>query len=515
MAFVGERYILALNGSFNGNEDLTEVPAGEFAKDSRNIDTHNGGAEKRGGTQKVGSQITASLSSLGGGQLVKRNGNKYLYWAGSNGTLYRDGASIATGRDASARANFTVMGDEMFIANGVDVVKVDDGSSIATISDPAADWSGSVQPKKFVLHAKGQSRRAFAFGVPGFENTLYYSVSGDFEDFANAGSGTVVFDFEDGYGITDCVSKDGALWVFGKNKTFVLDDSDSTPSNWGHFSASFKGGAHHERSTCVAGNYIYVINSEGNIYQVETAEQLRDYKEGSITYPAFIHNYIRETVDLSKLDQCHLNYEPRHRALMFFFVAQGSTTVGKALKYYIDLRKWAPPHDSDDNSDESGYSASASFQAETSAGAKRLYTHDYNGFIWELSSTTKTDDGNAYKSEAYSGWLSFDLEGVEKRYAYGILSYKSRGDYQVNIRWWVDDTEQSTQTVSLSASGATLGSFVLDTDVLGVIGVDESEFEMGQVGRKLRVAISNDGAGHDFFLSKLVFPFIVRGVRRL
>jgi hypothetical protein len=35
--FTGDRYKLTFNGSFNGNEDLQAVPAGDFAMGSRNL----------------------------------------------------------------------------------------------------------------------------------------------------------------------------------------------------------------------------------------------------------------------------------------------------------------------------------------------------------------------------------------------------------------------------------------------------------------------------------------------
>ncbi len=513
--FTGERYKLTFNGSFNGNENLGEVPPGDYAIGSRNINQHNGGAEKRGGTQKVGSQITSSLKSLGGGMLIKRNsGSKHTYWAGDDGALYRDGASIQTGRSTTAKTHFTPINDSMFIANGVDTVKVDTGSAIATISAASADWTGSTHPKKFILHSKGSSRRAFAWGVPGRENTLYYSSLGSFETFTGGTSGTVPIDFADGNGIIDCVSKDGTLWIFGRYETYILDDDSTDVSTWGYRTASYKGGVHSPRLLRVVNNRIYAVNTQGDIYDVESAEQLRDYEQASISEPFFVHNYIRSEIDLTKIDEFHMCYEPRTKALAIFMVRTGQTTVDTCLKYFVNQNKWAPPHDAQDNPTQCGYKASASYEAETSTGVKKLYTQDYNGYTWELESATKTDDGQAYKSETYSGSLDFDLSGEEKRYAFGQLHYRSRGDYQINIVWFVNEVQQSTRTVSLAASGATLGSFILDTDRLTVLGPDIKEFAMGAVGDTIRISINNNGAGNDIFLAAVVFPFIPRGVQR-
>lgn len=515
--FTGERYVVALNGSFNGNDDLTDIPAGQFVENTRNGNTHNGGFEKRGGTALVGSAISGNPDSLGGGQLLKRSSlTRHLYFAGDDGAVYRDGVSILSSRSSSAYTHFTPVDDLMFISNGVQGVQVDTGSAVAAITTAATDWTGSNQPKKFVLHSKQASRRVFAWGVAGKENVLYYSSTAGFQVFNGGTSGTVVCDFRHGEGIIDVVSKDGTLWIFGKEETFYLDDSSTTISDWGALRASFKGGAHSARLSCIANNSIFVMNTEGDIYEVQSAEQLRDVEQASIAEPFFIHNYIKRNWDLTKINQFHMAYEPKTRSLRIFGVRQGQTVVDDSLVYYVNQAKWGPPHDGRENASTNGtgYKAAASFSAQASDGTKRLYTQDYNGQTWELESTTKADASNAYTAVASLPWLDFELEGVEKRYPYGILSYKSLGDYQVDIQWFVDGILQAVSTVSLAASGAVLDSFILDTDRLALIGISEREFEMGQIGRKIRLEISNDGEGEDFLLSQVVFPFLNRGVRR-
>lgn len=513
----GERYVLALNGSFNGNDDLTDIPAGQFATGTRNGNTHNGGFEKRGGAAVVGSQISAGLISLGGGQLLKRStGTRHLYYAADDGNVYRDGVSILSSRDTSAYTHFTPIDNTMFICNGVDAVKVDTGSAVATISGASADWSGSNQPKKIIVHTKAGSRRAFGWGVPGKENYLYYSSTGAFETFTGGTSGNVFVDMRHGQGIIDCVSKDGTLWIFGKEETFILDDSDSTVANWGVYRASFAGGVHSPRLTCVANNSIFAMNTQGDIYEVQTAEQLRDFVQASIAEPFFIHTYIKNNWDLTKIDQFHMAYEPKTRSLRIFGVRQNQTVVDECLVFYLNQQKWGPPHDGVDNAsdNDTGYKAATSFTAQASDGTKLLYTQDYNGQTWELESEEKTDNDNAYTTVAITPWLDFDLEGLEKRFPYATLTYKSRGDYLIDILWAIDGSNQVNQSLSLEATGAVLDSFELDTDTLGVVGVDEKDFELGNVGRKIRLEISNDGASEDFFLSKVIFPFLNRGIRR-
>ncbi len=159
--------------------------------------------------------------------------------------------------------------------------------------------------------------------------------------------------------------------------------------------------------------------------------------------------------------------------------------------------------------------AAASFAAENSTGEALLYTQDYNGWTWLLESTTKSDNSNGYTSIANTPWLEFDLHSIQKRWPYAILHYKTAGNYQLSVDWYVDDVQQTAATVTLGSTAGVLGSFLLDTDVLGTVNLAAKEFDLKNEGEKIRFSFYNSGAGEDFFLSHLVIPFIGRGLRRL
>jgi len=516
MAFTGPAYKLVFSGSFNGSENIQLIPKESMITGSRNINSHNGGLEKRGGTETVGSQVGAGPDSLGGGMLIKRSaGSKHVYFAGVDGVIYRDGVSVKTGRNTTAYNHYTTGDDEIFICNGKNPVQVDTGSAIADISAASADWTGSAQPTGCVVHAKGASRRMFFWGVTGKEDTLYYSSLGAFQTNTGGTSGTIVIDTQHGDGITNCISKDGVLFIFSKNNVFILEDSSTTVSTWGSFSAAVKGGCFSPRHAVVIKNQIFSIDATADIYEVLTGVELRDYKRASIVIPFELHNYIKQEWDIAKIDQWHLSYEPRTQSLRIGGVRLGQSEVDTHLVYYVNQNKWASPHDSIDNSADSGLQAASAFAAESSDGESLLYTQDYNGFTWLVESTTKSDNGNGYNSIVSTPWLEFDLHSIQKRWPYAILHYKTQGNFQLTVDWFVDDVQQATDTVTLGSTAGTLGSFILDTDVLGTINLTAKEFTLRQQGEKIRFLFSNSGAGEDFFLSHLIIPFIARGLRRL
>jgi len=516
MGFGGQRFQLALTGGWNTNENFDDIPAGQLTEGSRNVNTHNGVAEKRGGSILIGSLIAANPTCLGGGQLVLAAA-EHNYFAGSNGSLYRNGVSIQSSRSATAKVNFTPADSKMFICNGVNAVQVDTGTSIATIASPSADWTGSDQPNKVLVHNKGASRRMFGWGVPGKKNTLYYSSLGAFETFTGGTSGTIVIDFPDEFGIINCVSKDGTLFIFGREKTFTLSDDSITVSTWGSQSTAWTGGVHSPQLMVEVDNDIYAMSSDLEMYSVANAEQLRNYKRASVTRPSFIHNYLKTNANITQLDNFHMEFDPKIRAIKLWIRRSSLLQDDTALIFDVSRQVWMPPHDSLENTDDSGYEAAASWRAMNTDGEEVLRTGDYNGGTWELEDDTKADNGNAYTSELRTTWVDLELPGINKFFDAhwpAIFHFISRGAFQIDVRWFIDTVEQTSQSVALGSGASALGSFVLGTDSLGSIGPTKEDIELGAKGEKIRFYISNDGDSEDFALSHIIIPFLVSGIER-
>ena len=517
MSFIGQLYQLVFKGGFNANANLEYVPPGDLTDGSRNINLHNGGLEKRGGTARVnGTQISGSPASLGIGQLIKMGtGTKHIYVAGTDGKLYRDYVSIATGRSQVNKNNFTVIDDNMFICNVFDSVQVDTGSSIAAITTPATDWTGNAHPTKIVVHGRGASLRAFGWGVLGKENILYYSTLRDYQEFNSGTSGTIVMTLPKGSGIIDCISIDENLLIRTTTQDYWFADSDASIANWGYFKAGWSGGVHSPQLSVQIYNDVYSMAPDGDIYTLSRAEEIRNYKLASISRPVFIHKWLKDNADLTKLNQFHMAFDPKIQAIKIWIVRSGETQCDTCLVYYIHERRWAPPHDAQDNRDDSGYEAAASVAVTIDIGDEQLYTMDYNGYVWSLEKSNKSDNSNAYTSIALTSWLSLDTPGIQKRLKYAIIHYISKGSYDLDIRWWADGAEQTTQSIALAAVGNVLGTFELDTDTLGVLTLTQQEFDTLAEGEKFRFQLSNTGAGEDFFISHLIIPFISRGHRRI
>jgi hypothetical protein len=516
MPFGGETYKLGVAGSWNANEDLTAIEAGQLAEQARNVNTHNGGAEKRGGTSIVQAALSGAPQCLGLGQMTNAAAASYLYFVGNDGKIYRDGNSVATGLSTTAFRTLTPYPGKMFIASGADPVKVDTGSAIATIATPAADWSGSNQPKQLIIHTRNASIRTLAIGVPDHPNTAYYSVSNSLEDFTGAGSGTVNVNVSDGNGIVAAIDIDENVLFLGREESFWFDDSSTTAANWGVYKTAWRGGAYSARLVIKIRNSVFAMMEDGDIYEVVRANELRDYDRASITRPWFIHRWIKDNVDLTKINNFFMAYDPQIDALKIFVTTVGNTQNTHALVYYLPNTawpngKWAPPHDCTDNPTASGYNASAGATVQVSTGVRRLYTGDYAGRVWDLEKTNKSDNSAAYTGTIDTIQADFERPRNNKLYMDLRLDYKSKGSYDIDITPIIDAEDQTVSTITLAASGAGVGSFVLDTDTLGATSISEGGANLGYEGRYIRLQASNRGAGEDFFLIYFLIDFVDHG----
>lgn len=522
MSFTGKTFKVNFrDGGFSGSTDLSSLPPEAFIEPSRNINLHNGVREKRGGTDKVNSTALSGMGRvLGGVQFRKQDLTSYIVTGDDQGNVVSNYVTaIGTGMSTTGKYSFCVSApdDKLLLANGSDPVKVWTGTgSIATISSPATDWSGGNQPSQILIHSKGASRRAVALGVPSYTNTVYLSATGSVENFGVGSVVRIVVDTGDGYGIVGAAEFGETLLMFSKRNAYELDDSDASSVNWGYHKAQFTGGVAHSRLICVTPNDIVCMMDDGDIYSVTAAQSFGNYKLASITRPSFMHTWIRENVDLTRIADFHCIYDEKLKAIRFFVTKQGNTKVDTCLIYYIDRQPeqaWAI-HDGVNNFDNSGYYASCSFRVQTSDGSVLTYTGDYKGYVWQLERSNKSDNSNAYYGGFRTSHLNCSNDRTTKRFTGGRLIFLARGGYNVTVRWWVDSVEQTSRTVTFSGRGAVVGTALVGTDSLvGGQEFAEVPIEFGAVGQRIQVEVSNSGAAEDFAVSQLLIDFEDLGAR--
>lgn len=511
MGYKGQAFQIPCNrGGFNNNQNTDLIPPEMFVSPSRNINLHEGGRHKRGGTAKVNGTAVSGAPRIMGGIDFKLASTSYQVFLANDGKLYSSPTTtLKTGLSTANFPSFAIFNNELYEADGAHRPQTWDGAAGSTsdLTTPAADWTGGDQPFQVIVHGKGASRRTWWL----LGNKAYYSVLANGKDCASATSGVITIDTGDAVGLVGGVDFQGRLILFSRDQAFLITDDDPDTATWGYETVAWAGGAAHWRTIVKTTNDLIIMDESGEIYSITSVQAFGDYKRASLARPAFVDNYIRDNVDLTRVANFHAVYDPVIRAVFFWVTRNGQTTNDTALVYFIDR----PPEEGwtihDNQNYNSGYSASCAFVVRVSAGTYTIYTGDYSGFLWKLNQTTRSDDSNAYYGGFKTPALTFDNPRVTKHYKRGFVVAKTQGSYDLQINVWIDGQVQAGATVSLAGTGGVLGSFILGTDVLGGTEFLAREFELGYRGRRIQLEFYNNTAAQDFFVSQILIDHKMGG----
>lgn len=517
MSFSGLTYGVPCNrGGFNNNSNIDIIPPESFVYPSRNINLHKGGRGKRGGTSKVESTAVTGAPRIMGMFDYVLTSSQFQVFGADDGNVYKDTTTtIKTGMSTANKFHFETMRDVLYIADGSSVPQTWDGAALATsnLTAVAADWSGSAHPSVMIKHRRGLSERLYAFGVAGYRQKLYYSKNGTGGDFSGSGdAGSLRVPTRDAYGIVGAVEFGNRLIVMGKTESFIVGDSSSDIAAWGVERAQWDAGVAHQRLIVKTPNDVVCMTEDGEIYSISAVQSYGDYKQASLARPAFIDVWIRENINLSYIDDFHAVYDPELRAIKFFMVRSGESTIDTALVYFIDKPAEEAWVIHDNQTSASGYDASASC-AVKSGTTYKVYTGDYSGFLWKLEQNNKNDDSNGYYAGFKTPNLTFDNPRQTKIYRNIRLITQSGGLYALTINWWVDGVSQDPMSILLSGTGSVYGTGLFGTATYGQTDILDQPDTMGEIGKRIQVEIYNSNANEDFFVSQVVFDFKPLGVR--
>jgi len=515
MSYVGKTFPIPCNrGGLTANPNIDMIKPTDMIHPSRNLNLHENGRKKRGGTSRrqhsdYDAAISGTPQMTGMYHFRLVDGTDHIITAGDDGYVYSaHDTTIDTGMSTTTYFDFETFEDELYIVDGKTTPQKWTGTgNTADVGDIPTDWTGTNFPQWIVKHGRGASERLWAGGCPSNPEGVYASENGDGDDFSDANVTLINVETGDGFGIVGAVEYGDRLLMFGKRKTYIIDDLDTNVSNWGYDSSQWEGGAASFRLICKTPNDVVAMMEDGEIYSVTSAENYGDYKAASLTRPAFIHRWIKEHVRLSYFNDFHMTYDPVLRAIKIFVVRNGQSTVDTALVYFIDR----PPEEAwmvhSNQSSVSGYSASCSALIRESAGLFKVYTGDYSGDVWELETANQNDNSAAYYGGYKTGNMPFENPRLEKRYKRGFMITQPEGSYDLVEDWWVDGVTQTQRTTSLAGAGGILGAFTLGTSLLGGDEVVDSVFQLGAKGKRIQFEVYNSSVNEDFFVSQMLIDY--------
>jgi hypothetical protein len=573
--FKGETYELKFDTSgFNYNRNMDLIEPSALVGRSRNINTHTGSIDTRGGTSHVNTNPLTGVSKVVGTdsndytcilahtstandkpitgadyafywqvsgttgegtvwssstaytttqitgiydyQLL--NGNQFIIVATNNGDVFKNNTTtIRTGASTRTFTEFAKYDNILYMVDGSTVPHTWNGSdatSTAITSIPAS-WSGTSYPSWIIPHGSENALSMVAGGCSNTPNYIYISEDGNGDNFSDADVISIRIETEDSNGIVAAAVFGNNLILFSPRRAFLLDDSDDVSANWRYVPAQWFGGVAHQRLVVNTPNDIVCMTAAGDIYSVSTAQEYGDYKLASVSRPAFIDTWIKDKLRLDEIAKFHAIYDKELRAIKFFVVRSGKNKVDTALVYFIDK----PPNQAwvihTNESYNSGYAASASGIVEVSE-IDVVYTGDYSGDVWSLETNTRADNGNGYYSGFKTPWLHLEKPRNRKWFKRGWLLAESEGTHIVSVNWWVDGIAQTQTSITMEGNAGVLGGSAtkdkLGTFILGgADSVKDKPFMLKETGQRIQFEVFNNGTGKKFSFQQLLIDWVDYG----
>lgn len=505
MAYKGKPRIVECNkGGLTGAQSIDDLQPYMMIHPTRNVILEKRGRRKRGGTAHLYSTAYPATKILGIYRPTFANLSVCTMVATDAGIVYSSEVyALKSGLSTTNYYSFVYASseDKVFFTDGLNAVQQWNGiaASSTAITGPATDWT-TTPPFQLILHGKGVSQRLWAINSLGVYASKSFAAAGDLESFATGGENMYILT-DDGHGLVGGVEFGDRLLVFGKNKGYLIDDTDSSTSNWGYQALQWDGGVAHWRLIIKTPNDVILMAEDGEIYSATAVESYGDYKRASITRGSWMHDWIKDNVDLTYIDEFHGLYDPVIRAVMIWVVRNGKSSIDTALVFFMDRES---PEESwmvfDNQNYDSGYSASAAAVVSESVGAQKVYTGDYSGWIWKLHETNRADNGNIIQAGFKSVSDSCEDPAGSKHFNELHVLCTPQGNYNLNVKVWIDGEYKSTKSMTMMGKGAVLGSFILDTDVVGGDEFITIKTKLGYRGKRIQYEFYQHGASEDFFI---------------
>jgi len=133
-------------------------------------------------------------------------------------------------------------------------------------------------------------------------------------------------------------------------------------------------------------------------------------------------------------------------------------------------------------------------------------TGDNAGFVWLMDQDARTKDGAGYPiifetANTDFGFHDQQLATRSKNGQFLEISYEPRGNWDLTVECFWDDVLTDTLVFNMGGSGAALGSFILDTDILAAASVRSQRVKMNGSGRRFRMVATNGGNNQDVSIS--------------
>jgi hypothetical protein len=520
------RYLVAEiptgNLGLNGSNNEAQLPPGTLVA-ANSISFAEGGFVKEGGSAKFNTTaVTGSPDIVGGHDWFPIEGSQRVIIATNDGRILRATTSgsatgvfsnIATGLTSPQSTVFVAAGSEalgqnrkLFLFNGGNSPRYIDGDAVtlATMANPAADWSDTVTgAPTFGANHLG---RLWVGGNANDPHRIYYSTASSHVVYTTTGAGSFPIYPGEGQKLVGAISFKGHLfcWKFPRG-VYYIDSTDASIANWRVDRLSDTIGMAGPHAFAIVDSDIVFLDASGQFQSVSNLDQTTR-TTANISNVAEMGQWVRDNLDLSKLSQARMVFYANRREIHCAVTGIGSQENN--LRIILDYN--SPNGVRFRTSDKD--TAVAMWMKQDSNSIDRPTIGDDAGFVWNIDQATKSKDGVGYEGLARTPYmdLSFldpSLGTVNKNFQWLEMVVNPTGNFDVNATIYIDGTATETVTFNMGTTGAALGSFTLDTDQLGGGTVLNRKRRIHGFGRRIAIEVKNSGAAEDFNISRMYLHF--------
>lgn len=379
-----------------------------------------------------------------------------------------------------------------------------DGNTLAAIANPAADWASSF-PTFGLLHGQ----RMWAGGNNSDPHRMYFSSLTNHTDFLTGGgvAGSIAIYPGEGERIVGGMSFRGALVIFKYPAgIYIINTADPTVANWTVTPLTRATGTLNQNTIIPIENDVLFMDAAGSVHALSTTNEFGDLTSSDIGEVDKIQKFMQRNINLTKLRRTvGIWYAKRHQAwfampllgsdnnnLRFITVFEGvaQQNTPPVRRFFMSRRDtpismWLRPD---------------------AANIPTPAHGDDLGFVWNMDQEVRSKDGAGYPiifetSNTDFGFADPQMATKMKGGQFLELNYEPRGDWDLTVECFWDDILTDTILFNMGSGGASIGSFILDTDVLAASSVRSKRVKMDGSGRRLRLVAENSGVGQDVSLS--------------
>lgn len=526
MAFDGEKIRIGLGrDGLTGNTNLSQVRP-EQLLEADNITYENGTLQKEGGAEKYNSTaITGTPAVIGGWDWDHDGASQRAVVLTDAGTLLKDsgggtfGTTLKSGLTVSDVVPMFVEGGKeaaaidrkLFAFTGKNAVQVlaADGATTSDLATPPVDWA-SGNPSFGLNHED----RLWGGGNTNDPHRLYYSTPTDHEDFTGANSGSISIFPGEGERLVAAVSFKGIV-IAAKfpRGLYVVDTTNVTVANWRVDRLTDKIGTRNGLTMLLIDDDVLVMDTAGNVHLVSAALEFGNFKNSSLSEAQDMGPFTRRNVNVSQLGLAQGIYYEDKREVHFAVPGIGNTTPNRRL--VIDFNRPNFPRFRFSTRDD----VRSIWLYKGSDGVMRPRMGDMDGFVWNLDTAARSQDGSGYEGRFRTNSDSFvtadpALESLRKNGHFLEITVDPSGDWNLSVDVLWDDELHETVQFNLGTTGAVLGSFTLDTDKLSEDRVVTKRRRITGGGQRFGIAGRQSGDAQDFSVASALLYF-KRGDERL